>query len=80
MFYLYTSFLMFHITFDEISTTVSTQFWYKGRYTRYIYTRYSIEAEMLILWNRASAIFYKDRERMLFTHLAKKAHFCSLMN
>ena len=31
-----TSFLMFHITFNEISTTLSIQFWYKGRYNRYI--------------------------------------------
>ena len=29
------SFLMFHITFIEISTT---QFWYKGRYTRYLWS------------------------------------------
>ena len=32
-----TSFQMSHITFDEISTTLSIQFWYKGRDTRYIH-------------------------------------------
>ena len=52
-----TSFLMFHITFNEISTTLSIQFWYKGRYTRYMWSN-----DMFILWNCISAIFYKDRE------------------
>ena len=46
-----TSFLMFHITFNEISTTLSIQFWYKGRYTRYMRSN-----DMLILWNWISAI------------------------
>ena len=68
-----TSFLMFHITFNEISTTLSIQLWYKGRYTRYMWSN-----DMLILWNGISAIFCEDR--MLFTHLAKTAHFCSLMD
>ena len=31
-----TSFLLFHITFDEISKTLSIQFWYKGRYTQHL--------------------------------------------
>ena len=52
-----TSFLMFHITFDEISTTLSIQSWYKGRYTRHIWSN-----DMFILWNCISAFFYKDRE------------------
>ena len=52
-----TSFLMFHITCNEISTTLSMQFWYKGRYTKYMWNN-----DMLILWNCISAIFYKDRE------------------
>ena len=65
---------MFHFTFDEISSTVSTQFWYKGRYTRYIYTQYSTKVEMLILWNRISAIFYKDRERDCCLHILPKQH------
>ena len=52
-----TSFLMFHITFNEISTTLSIQFWYKGRYTRYMWSN-----DMFILWNRISVICYEDRE------------------
>ena len=52
-----TSFLMFHITFNEISTTLlSIQLWYKGRYTRYMWSN-----DVFILWNCTSAIFYKDR-------------------
>ena len=47
-----TSFLMFHITLDEISRTVSIKFWYKGRYPRYMRSN-----DMFILWNRISAIF-----------------------
>ena len=46
-----TSFLMSHITLNEISTTLSIQFWYKGRYTRYMWSN-----DMLILWNCISAI------------------------
>ena len=46
-----TSFLMFHITFNEISTTLSIQFWYKGRYTRYMWSN-----DMFILWNSISVI------------------------
>ena len=55
-----TSFLMFHITFNEISTTLSIQFWYKGRYTRYMWSN-----DMFILWNCISAIFYEDRKYCL---------------
>ena len=62
-----TSFLMFHITFNEISTTLSIQFWYKGRYTRYMWSN-----DMFILWNCISAIFYKDRECCL--HILPKQH------
>ena len=51
------SFLMLHITFDGISSTLSLQFWYKG-----IYTRYRWNDDMFILWNWISATFYKDRE------------------
>ena len=52
-----TSFLMFHITFiNEISTTLSIQFWYKSRYTWHMWSN-----DMFILWNCIS-IFYKDRE------------------
>ena len=63
-----TSFLMFRITFDEISKTLSIQFWYKDRYTRYMWSNY-----MFILWNRISSIFYKDRECCL--HIFPKHHF-----
>ena len=61
------SFLMFHITFNEISTTLSIQFWYKGRYTRYMWNN-----ERLILWNCVSAILHKDRECCL--HILPKKH------
>ena len=47
-----TSFLIFHITFDEISTALSIQFWSKGRYIRYMRSN-----DMFILWNRISTIF-----------------------
>ena len=62
-----TSFLMFHITFNEISTTLSMQFWCKGRYTRYMWSN-----DMSILWNCISAIFYKDKECSL--HILPKQH------
>ena len=65
--FLSNSFLMFHITFNEISTTLSIQFWYKGRYTRYMWSN-----DMFILWNCISAIFYKDRECCL--HILPKQH------
>ena len=52
-----TSFLMFHIIFNEIRATLSIQFWYKRRCTRYKWSN-----NMFILWNCISAIFYKDRE------------------
>ena len=60
-----TSFLMFLITLDEISTTLSIQFWYiyKGRYTRHIWSN-----DMFILWNRISAIFIKI-ENAVYTFL-----------
>ena len=61
-----TSYLMFHMTFDEISTTLSIQFWYKGRYTQYIRNN-----DMFILWNHTSGIFYKDRECCLHVSLKK---------
>ena len=53
-----TSFLMFHITFNEISTTLSIQFWYKGRYTWHMWSN-----DMFILWNYISAI---SRDRCLY--------------
>ena len=56
-----TSFLMFHTTFNENITTMSIQFWYKGRYTRCMWSN-----EMFILWNCSSAIFYKDRESCFY--------------
>ena len=62
-----TSFLVFHITFDEIDTTLSIQFWYKGRYTQYIWSN-----DFFILWNCISAFFYKDIERCL--HILPKQH------
>ena len=40
------SFLMLHITFGEISTTLSLQFWYKGIHTRDMWSN-----GMFILWN-----------------------------
>ena len=52
-----TSFLMFHITFNEIRTTLSIQFWYKGRYTRHMWSN-----DMFILWNCIFAIIFKNRE------------------
>ena len=61
-----TSYLMFHMTFDEISTTLSIQFWYKGRHTQYIRNN-----DMFILWNHTSGIFYKDRECCLHVLLKK---------
>ena len=50
-----TSFLMFHITFDEISTTLNNSS--KGRWC----TRYMWSNDMFVLWNCISAIFHKDR-------------------
>ena len=50
------SFLMFRIIFDEISLTLSMQFWYKGWW----YTRYMWSNDTFIHWNHISAIFYKD--------------------
>ena len=60
-----TSFLMLQTTFYEISTTLSMQFWYKGRYTQYMRSN-----DIFILWNRFSAIFDKDRECCL--HILRK--------
>ena len=51
MFYLLHFVLMFHITFNEVSTTLFIQFWYKGRYTWYMWSN-----DMFILWNCISAI------------------------
>ena len=51
------SFLMLHITFDEISTTLSIYNSGKNRYTQYMWNN-----GMFILWNRISSIFYEDRE------------------
>ena len=51
------TFLMFLITFNEISTTLPIQLWYNGRYTRYMWS-----SDMFILWNCISAISYTDRE------------------
>ena len=48
------------ITFNEISTALSIQFWYKCRYTRYMWSN-----DMFIPWNYISAILYKDREYVL---------------
>ena len=62
------SFLMFHIAFNEISTALSIQFWYKGS----SYTRFMWSNDMFILWNRFSAIFYKDTECCL--HILPKQH------
>ena len=64
---LFNLFLMFHIAFNEISATLSIQFWHKGRYTEYMWSN-----DMLILWNCISAIFYKDRE--CFLHILLKEH------
>ena len=62
-----TSFLMFHITFDEISTALSIQSWNNGRYTRHMWIN-----NMFIFWNCISAFFYKDRECCL--HILPKQH------
>ena len=62
-----TSFLMLHVTFNGISTTLSIQFWYKGAYTRYMQSN-----DMFILWNCISPIFYKSRECCL--HKLPKQH------
>ena len=47
-----TSFLMFHITFDEISTTLYNCG--KGKCARYMWSN-----DMFVLWSRISAIFMK---------------------
>ena len=62
-----TSFLMFYITFNETSTTLSIQFRYKGRYTWYMWSN-----DMFILWNCICAIFHKDKEYYL--HILPKQH------
>ena len=74
-----TSFLMCHITFNEISTTLSIQFRYKGRYTRYIrsndmFILWIQSSRNVVPWNHVSAIFYKDRELCLHI-LPKKPTF-----
>ena len=50
-----TSFLIFHITFDEISTILSN--YDKGRCAGYMWSN-----NMLVLWNHVSAIFDEDRK------------------
>ena len=57
-----TSFLMFHITFDEICTTLYNSG--KGRCTWYMWSN-----DMFVLWNRISAIFYEDRKYCLHISL-----------
>ena len=58
-----TSFLMFNIIFDEISTALSVQ----GRCTQYMWRN-----DVFVLWNRISAIFYEDRKYCL--HIFPKYH------
>ena len=53
-----TSFLMFHITFDEISTTLYNCG--KGKCALYMWSN-----DMFVLWSRISAIFDKDRKYCL---------------
>ena len=53
-----TLFRMFHITFDEIITTLYNSS--KGRSTRYMWNN-----DIFVLWNRVSSIFYKAREYCL---------------
>ena len=56
------SFLMFHITFiNEISTTLSIQFWYKGRYTRHMWS-----SDMFIL-GIAFLLFFIKIENAVYT-------------
>ena len=62
---LFTSFLMFHITFDEISTTLNSSS--KGRCTRYMWSN-----DLFVFWNCISAIFHKDRKYCL--HIFPKQH------
>ena len=52
------SFLTFHITFDEISTTLYNSG--KGRFTRYMWSN-----DIFELLNHISAIFYEDRKYCL---------------
>ena len=54
-----TSFLMFHITFDQTSKHCVYNSG-KGRCNRYIWSN-----DMFVLWNRISAIFYEDRKYCL---------------
>ena len=49
---------MFHITFDNASTTLYNSG--KGRGTRYMWSN-----DMFLLRNRISAIFYEDRKYRL---------------
>ena len=60
-----TSFLMFHITFDEISTTLYNCG--KGKCALYMWSN-----DMFVLWSRISAIFDKDRKYCL--HIFPKQH------
>ena len=61
-----TSFLIFHGTFDEISTTLYNSG--KGRCTWYMWSN-----DIFVLWNHISAIFYEDRKYCL--HIFPKQHF-----
>ena len=54
-----TLFLMFYITFRQISTTLSYNSG-NGRCTPYMWSN-----DMFVLWNRISAIFYEDRKYCL---------------
>ena len=70
-----TSFLMCHITFNEISATLSIQFWYKGRYTRYIrsndmFILWIQSIRNVIPWNHVSAISIKI-ENYVYTFYQK---------
>ena len=58
------SFLMFRITFDEISSTLSIQ---SGIKVDILDTCGAMIDSFILLY----------RQKMLFTHLAKTAHFCS---
>ena len=62
-----TSFLIFYITFNEISTTLSIQFWDKCWYPQHMWNN-----NMFILWNWISSIFYKGRE--CYLHILPKQH------
>ena len=75
MFYLLHFVLMFTIKFNEISATLSIQFWYKGRYTRYVWRNF------YSYFGIAFLLFFIRIEKAVYTFaVAKTAHFCSLMD